>query len=65
MQKYSKRSWNKKNSVKQAFGSKFPPSYPNEMLVKTLSSSKYSFLTKKFINKKKKICEIGCLVEII
>jgi cyclopropane fatty-acyl-phospholipid synthase-like methyltransferase len=59
MQELDKKKWIKKNSVNSFFGSKQPPSYPSEMLVKILSSSRYSFLSNKFI-KKKKICEIGC-----
>ena len=39
-----------KNSVNKAFGSKFPPSYPNEMVVKLCSSKKYSDLTKNILD---------------
>lgn len=54
--------WKAKNSFSKSLGSKFPPSYPNEMLVKICSSKKYSRLTKNlFLNKKLKVCEIGCL----
>ncbi|MDA9985394.1 class I SAM-dependent methyltransferase, partial [Candidatus Pelagibacter sp.] len=39
----------------------FPPSYPNEMMVKLLSSNIYSNLIKKFyfLKNKKKILEVG------
>jgi len=39
----------------------FPPSYPNEMMVKILSSKAYSqILPKSFFKKKLKVLEIGC-----
>jgi len=41
------------------FGSKNPPLYPNEMLVKVCSSKNYSNLTNNFFKKKIKVCEIG------
>ncbi len=54
--------WKVKNSFNKSLGAKFPPSYPNEMLVKICSSKKYSRLTNNlFSNKKLKVCEIGCL----
>ena len=54
--------WKAKNSFSKTLGAKYPPSYPNEMLVKICSSKKYSGLTKNlFSNKKIKVCEIGCL----
>ena len=45
--------WNEKNSFNRSKGAKFPPSYPNEMLVKLCSSKSYSNLTKNLFNKKK------------
>ena len=54
--------WIIKNSFNKSLGAKFPPSYPNEMLVKLCSSRRYSELTKSlFLKKKIKVCEIGCL----
>ena len=54
--------WKAKNSFNKSLGAKFPPSYPNEMLVKICSSKRYSRLTQNlFLNKKLKVCEIGCL----
>ncbi len=54
--------WKAKNSFNKSLGAKFPPSYPNEMLVKICSSKKYSRLTNNlFSDKKLKVCEIGCL----
>ncbi len=54
--------WNEKNSFNRSKGAKYPPSYPNEMLVKLCSSKSYSNLTKNLFNKKKiNVCEIGCL----
>tara|TARA_Y100000816_G_C26101580_1_gene583993 strand:+ start:592 stop:1275 length:684 start_codon:yes stop_codon:yes gene_type:complete len=54
--------WKAKNSFSKKLGAKYPPSYPNEMLVKICSSKKYSGLTKNLFSKKKiKVCEIGCL----
>ncbi len=54
--------WKANNSFNKSLGAKFPPSYPNEMLVKICSSKKYSRLTNNlFSNKKLKVCEIGCL----
>lgn len=55
------KKWNLKNSFDRSMGAKYPPSYPNEMLVKLCSSKKYSDLTKNiFIKKKINVCEIGC-----
>lgn len=60
MKKFDK--WNEKNSFIKSKGAKYPPSYPNEMLVKLCSSKRYSDLTKNlFDNKKINVCEIGCL----
>jgi len=54
--------WIIKNSFNKSLGAKFPPSYPNEMLVKLCSSRRYSELTKSlFLKKKIKVCEIVCL----
>lgn len=48
-------AFNRRNLVK------FPPSYPNEMMVKILSSNAYSkILTKSFFKKKLRVLEIGC-----
>lgn len=56
-----KVKYTNKNSFNRKFGTGFPPSYPNEMLVKFLSSSAYSGLDKNTLNKKEiKILEIGC-----
>ena len=51
----------KKSLVTQKYKSKFPPLYPNEMLIKICSSKNYSNLTHKILNKKIKVCEIGFL----
>ena len=60
MQKKDYQSWNLENAFNKKMGSKSPPSYPNEMLVRILSSKKYSDLTHKFIDlKNKKVGEIG------
>lgn len=54
--------WRAKNSFNKKLGAKYPPSYPNEMLVKICSSKRYSRLTKALFTKNKlKVCEIGCL----
>ena len=54
--------WNEKNSFMRSQGSKYPPSYPNEMLVKLCSSKTYSNLTKNLFKRNKiNVCEIGCL----
>ena len=53
--------WKANNSFNKSLGAKFPPSYPNEMLVKTCSSKKYSRLTSNLFQIKLKVCEIGCL----
>lgn len=45
---------------KNAYSAKFPPSYPNEMMVKILSSKNYSNINPKFFKKKNKILEVGC-----
>jgi len=49
-----------KNIYKNKLGSKSPPAYPNEMLVKICSSKSYSRLTSKLFDKKLRVCEIGC-----
>ena len=49
-----------KNAFNRNYHTKFPPSYPNEMMVKILSSTFYSkLISKKFLKKKNRILEIG------
>jgi ubiquinone/menaquinone biosynthesis C-methylase UbiE len=49
-----------KNAFNKNYKTKFPPSYPNEMMVKILSSSYYSkIIPKKFFDKKNKVIEVG------
>ena len=50
--------WNKQNSVDKSKLSEFPPSYPNEMLVKILSSTLYSPLRSQ-LPLKPKVLEVG------
>tara|TARA_B100002052_G_C15856697_1_gene587895 strand:- start:810 stop:1517 length:708 start_codon:yes stop_codon:yes gene_type:complete len=53
--------WNQSNAFRKALMAKYPPSYPNEMLVKICSSKYYSNLNNLLLNSKKiDICEIGC-----
>jgi ubiquinone/menaquinone biosynthesis C-methylase UbiE len=53
-------NYTSKNAFNKKFHTKFPPSYPNEMMVKVLSSSFYSNLvSESFLNKKNKVLEIG------
>lgn len=52
-------NYNVKNSFNRRMGAKFPPSFPNEMLVKILSSNFYSNIKKNFFNKRLKILEVG------
>jgi|688.fasta_scaffold169277_2 SAM-dependent methyltransferase len=52
--------WVKKNSYQKKFGAKYPPSFPNEMLVRVCSSKRYGKY-KININKKNfKVLEVGC-----
>ena len=51
-------SWNKKNSFDNSKLTKFPPSYPNEMLVKLLSSLTYSPLVEQ-LPPNAKVIEVG------
>ena len=61
MKKINKKSlWTKNNAFNKAKGSSFPPSYPNEMLVKFFSSKSYSNLTSPLFKDKIKVCELGC-----
>lgn len=54
-------NYTKKNAFNKKFHVKFPPSYPNEMMLKVLSSTFYSNLvSKSFLKKKNKVLEIGC-----
>jgi len=56
---YSMQSlWNKKNSFDSSKLTKFPPSYPNEMLVKLLSSLTYSPLVEQ-LPPNAKVIEVG------
>ena len=57
---YNLKIWKKNNSFDKKYGSKSPPLYPNEFLVKLCSSKLYSNINKKNIGKKLKVCEIGC-----
>lgn len=50
--------WNKQNSVDKSKLSEYPPSYPNEMLVKILSSTLYSPLRSK-LPPRPKVLEVG------
>ena len=52
--------WNQNIILRKNMGSTMPPSYPNEMLVKLISSKKYSNLTLHLFNKKLIVCELGC-----
>tara|TARA_B100001057_G_scaffold467512_2_gene525732 strand:- start:118 stop:813 length:696 start_codon:yes stop_codon:yes gene_type:complete len=54
--------YSRNNAFNKNYNTKSPPSYPNEMMVKLLSSNIYSNLIKKFYflkNRKKKILEVG------
>jgi SAM-dependent methyltransferase len=52
------KKWNKTNSYKN----KYPPSYPNEMMIKNILSKDCSFFFENFNNLKKlEILEIGCM----
>ncbi len=49
-----------KNAYNKKYHTKSPPSYPNEMMVKILSSSYYSSLvSKNFLQKKIRVLEVG------
>ena len=50
--------WNKRNSIDKSKLSKYPPSYPSEMLVKILSSTFYSPLRSK-LPPRPKVLEVG------
>jgi SAM-dependent methyltransferase len=50
-------TWTKENSFDRSTGAQFPPSWPNEMLVKILSTNR--FCTFDNLNENVKVCEIG------
>jgi SAM-dependent methyltransferase len=52
--------WSKEIVIRKNMGTKLPPSYPNEMLVKLMSSKKYSNITHKLFDQKLMVCELGC-----
>ncbi len=57
---YQTKQWVKKNSFEKKFGSINPPLFPNEMLVRLCSSSRFSKIKINILRKKFKILEIGC-----
>lgn len=63
MNKKKLKKWTKNTKdvfFKKKMGTSYPPSYPNEMLVKFSSSKYYSNLNSIFFEKKKlDICEVG------
>lgn len=50
-------TWTKENSFDRSTGAQFPPSWPNEMLVKILSTNR--FCTFDNLSESVKVCEIG------
>lgn len=54
-----KNRWTINNMFKKHVGVSFPPSYPNEMLVKLCSSKSYSNLTDNLFKNNIKVCGIG------
>ena len=52
--------WLKKNSFEKKFGSKFPPSYPNETVIKLCTSKRLSGISTNIFKKNFKVIEIGC-----
>lgn len=55
-----KNQWIKKNSFEKKFGSINPPSFPNEMLIRLCSSSRFSKIKVNILKKNFKVLEIGC-----
>ena len=54
-----KNRWTSDIVFEKNKGVQFPPSYPNEMLVKLCSSKSYSDLTENLFNDSVKVCELG------
>jgi ubiquinone/menaquinone biosynthesis C-methylase UbiE len=54
-----KNRWTSDVVFEKNKGVKFPPSFPNEMLVKLCSSKSYSDLTSSLFKKSIKVCELG------
>jgi len=52
--------WLKKNSYDKKKGSKSPPSYPNEMLIRLCTSKRFSKFPLNIFKKNFKVIEIGC-----
>lgn len=59
MQSNEKNKWTSGNAFRRNEGTQFPPSYPNETLVKICSSKAYSNLTDNLFNNSIKVCELG------
>jgi len=55
-----KKIWLKKNSFEKKHGSKSPPSYPNEMLVRLCTSKRFSQNAINIFKKNYKVIEVGC-----
>ena len=51
--------WTYDITFRKNLGAQFPPSYPNEMLVKVCSSKAYSDQTENLFNDNVKVCELG------
>tara|TARA_Y100000768_G_C23983095_1_gene687053 strand:- start:1801 stop:2499 length:699 start_codon:yes stop_codon:yes gene_type:complete len=58
--KILKKNWKKNNSYEKKYGANNPPSYPNEMLVRLCSSTRFSDIKINLSKKNLKILEIGC-----
>ena len=54
-----KEKWTKENAMDRTKGNSIPPSYPNEVMVKTFSSSAYS-LNFTPVEKGQKVIDVGC-----
>ena len=54
-----KEKWTKENSMDTSRGNSIPPSYPNEIMIKTFSSGAYSsnFLP---LEAGQKVLDVGC-----
>ena len=54
------QGWTLSNAFDTLQGAQFPPSYPNELLVKICSSRKYSQLTESLFGHTIDVLEVGC-----
>tara|TARA_B100000795_G_scaffold73992_2_gene52450 strand:+ start:1107 stop:1808 length:702 start_codon:yes stop_codon:yes gene_type:complete len=59
MKSNEKNKWTSGNAFRRNEGTQFPPSYPNETVVKICSSKAYSDLTDTLFNNNIKVCELG------